>query len=92
MKPTVNDIIQLIPAPPNLRVVYRNESENREHCEPVAALALVTVDDFSRPEREVVALAISDSGFEFAESYDNFVRLEWSLRKPCPCSTTLKTP
>lgn len=86
MKPTANDIIQLIPAPPNLRVVYMDESENREHCEPVAALALVTVDDFSRPVREVVALALSDTGFEFAESYRNFVRLEWSTRKPIQCS------
>lgn len=92
MKPTANDIIQLIPAPLNLRAVYLDEDESREHIEPVAALALVTVDDFSRPEREVVALAISDIGFEFVESISNFVRFEWSSQEPCPCSTTSKAP
>lgn len=92
MRPSANDIIQLIPAPHNLRAVYFDEDENKELCEPVVALALVTVGDFSRPEREVVALAISDIGIEFTESISNFVRLEWSLRRPCPCSTTSKTP
>ena len=92
MKPTANDIIQLIPAPLNLRAVYLDESGSREHNEPVAALALVTVDDFSRPEREVVALAISDIGFEFVESISNFVRFEWSSQEPCQCLMTSKAP
>lgn len=91
MNPTMNDITQIMPAPANLRVVFLDQTENKEFCEPVAALALVAVDDgIGRIDRDVLALGISDTGLYFSEYDPNFERLEWSLRKPCPCSTTSK--
>ncbi|PLY01749.1 MAG: hypothetical protein C0622_06610 [Desulfuromonas sp.] len=87
MKPTFNDIIQIIPAPANLRAVYLDSEESKEFCEPVAALALVAVDDgLGGTERDVRALGASDIGLDFADSCENFVRLQWSVRKPCQCS------
>jgi len=82
MNTSMNDIIQIIPAPSNLRVVYYDGSQNGESCEPVAALALVAVDDgFGCIERSVLALGISDGGLYFAEYDQDFERLEWSARK-----------
>lgn len=91
MKPDMNDIVQIIPAPENLRAVYLDSKRDKEFCEPVAALALVAMDDgIGGTEREVYALGASDIGIDFAETCSNFVRLEWSKRKPCQCSTISK--
>lgn len=88
MSTSLNDIVQLTPAPDGLMAVFVDECKEKEYCEPAAALATVAVDDgFGCIEKDVLTLVISELGFSFAEEDAAFVRLDWSIRKPCQCST-----
>ncbi len=83
MNPSMNDIVQIIPAPADLCVSYHGYLSN-----PVVCLALVAVDDgFGTMTRDVVPLVVTDLGIDFALDDTAFNRLEWSVRKPCKCST-----